>query len=266
MLAGVAVPMLATGPASATLPGPVVVRGEGFDTGALPPTADMNEWWSSTPYFAIGVYEGGDNFAGTTPNHSWQSSVMGTGWAVWLLWVGPQSSCVDQGGLAEFSNNPSTATGQAESQANAAVAAAKAEGFGDVYIYYDLEAFNTGNSTCVTAAESFINGWEYQIHTVDGVHGGVYGSSCASDLDAYKYHSNVPEAIIPADYGYSDYKTSPIQCIPDNNWDHNQRIHQWSGNTALRFSPGSSGPGWTIDEDCLDGPAQGKTGWDATCD
>jgi hypothetical protein len=269
LLAGLIMPVVAAGPASATLPGPVVDQGEGFDTSALPPTSDMGEWWPTTPYDAIGVYLGGDNYGGSSPDHSWLSNpdVMGSNseWAVWLIWVGPQSACVNQGGLTEFSNNSSTATAQGEAQANAAVAAADDDGFGDAYIYYDMEAYDTSNSTCVTAAQSFVNGWEYEIHTVDGDHGGVYGSSCASDIDAYTAHSNVPEAIYPADWGYSDYATTPIQCIPDNNWDHNQRIHQWSGNTSLRFLSGDSGPGWTIDEDCLDGPAQGSVGWDQTC-
>jgi Rv2525c-like, glycoside hydrolase-like domain len=229
----------------------------------------MGEWWATTPYKAIGVYLGGDNFGGTSPNHAWLSNtdVMGPSseWAVWLIWVGPQSACANQGGLAEFSNSSSTATVQGEAQASAAVAAADADGFGNVYIYYDIEAYDTSNSTCVSAAQSFINGWEYEIHAVDGDHGGVYGSSCGSDIAAYTAHSNVPEAIYPADWDFSDFATSPIQCIPDTSWDHNQRIHQWSGGTALRFLSGDSGPAWTIDEDCLDGPAEGSVGWDAAC-
>ena len=86
-----------------------------------------------------------------------------------------------------------------------------------------------------------------------------------SDLTAYTAHSNVPEAIYPADYGYSDYATTPLQCIPNNAWDHNQRVHQWSGDTALRIRSGDSAPGWTIDEDCLDGPAQGLSSYDDDC-
>ncbi|HEX3514016.1 MAG TPA: glycoside hydrolase domain-containing protein [Trebonia sp.] len=269
LLAGLVAPVLAAGPASASLPGPVVVRGEGFDTSSLPPTSDMGQWWTSTPYTAIGVYLGGDNSGGQAPNHSWLSNpdVMGTsaGWAVWLIWVGQQSACANQGGLASFSNNPGTATSQGEQQASAAVSAAKADGFANATIYYDLEAYDTGNSTCVTAAQSFINGFEYEVHTVLGFHGAVYGSSCGSDLQAYTAHSNVPEAIYPADWGYSDYATTPIQCISNTSWDHDQRIHQWSGDTALRFLSGHSGPGWTIDEDCLDASANGSTGWNKAC-
>jgi hypothetical protein len=265
LLAAVAAPLADVQPASATLPGPLVVQGEGFDTSNLPPTSDMTTWWDTTNYFAIGVYIGGENFSEATPDHAWLANVMTTGWDVWLLWVGPQSSCVDQGGLGHFSDDPATAQDEGEAQAQDAVAAASADGFGDEYLVYDLEGFDTDNSTCVTAAQSFINGFEYEVHTVEGEHGAVYGSSCSSDLTAYTAHSNVPEAIFPADYGYSDYATSPIQCVPDNAWDHNQRVHQWSMDTAIRINAGASAPTWSIDEDCLDGPAQGLLADDGAC-
>jgi hypothetical protein len=243
-------------PASATLPVPVVVKGEGFDTSSLPPTSDMTTWWTATGYVAIGVYLGGENYIGSTPSHTWLANVMTTGWGVWLIWVGPQSACADQAGLGSFSNNAATAQAQGEAQANAAVAAARAVNFGDEYIVYDLEAFDTTNTACSTAAQMFINGWEYQIHKVDHEHGAVYGSSCGSDIAAFAGHSNVPEAIYPAEYGYSDDATTPLQCISSNEWDHNQRVHQWSGGSGMRIRGGYSAPSWTIDEDCLDGPAQ----------
>jgi hypothetical protein len=31
-------------------------------------------------------------------------------------------------------------------------------------VTYDLEAFNTSNSTCVAAAKSFIEGWDEAMH------------------------------------------------------------------------------------------------------
>lgn len=265
LFAALAGQLVSVPPASAVLPGPVVEQGEGFDTSALPPTSDMTTWWTTTTYFAIGVYIGGENYSGSSPNHAWLASVMTTDWDVWLLWVGPQSACVTGGGDGTFSNDPATAQDQGETQAKDAVAAASADGFGDEYLVYDLEGFDTGNSTCVTAAQSFINGFEYEVHTVLHEHGAVYGSSCSSDLTAYTAHSNVPEAIFPADYGYSDYATSPLQCIPNNAWDHNQRVHQWSGNTALRIRSGDSAPSWTIDEDCLDGPVEGTSTFAEAC-
>jgi Domain of unknown function (DUF1906) len=265
-LAVVAAPLAGMQPAKAVLPGPVVVNGEGFDTSSLPPTGDMADWWSTTPYWAIGVYIGGENYSGTSPDHAWLASVMTEGWDTWLIWVGPQSACVtDQPDDGTFSNDPTTAQDEGETQAQDAVAAASADGFSDEYIVYDLEGYDTDDSTCLTAAQSFVNGFEYEVHTVLGEHGGLYGSTCGSDLSAYTAHSNIPEAIYPADYGYSDYATTPLQCVPDDDWDHNQRVHQWSGDTDLRFDSGDSGPGWVIDEDCLDGPAQGDYAWDKSC-
>lgn len=265
LLAASLTPMLGAQAASASLPGPVVQIGEGFDSSTLPTTAEMATWWNDTPYSSFGFYLGGENAGGTNPGHNWLASVMTDGFGVMPIWVGPQSACATQAGLAAFSNTPATAQAQGEAQANAAVAAAKADGFADFYIYYDLEGFDTGNSACVTAAQLFVNGFEYEIHTVDHEHGGVYGSSCSSDLAAYTAHSNVPEAIWAADYGTSDYATSPLDCIANNQWDHNQRLHQWSGDTLLRYLPGSSGPEIRIDEDCTDGPTQRVSPFGGSC-
>jgi hypothetical protein len=263
--AAIAGPLTGMRPAHATLPGPLVVKGSGFDTDSLPPTGDMTDWWTTTPYYGTGVYIGGSNYGGSSPNHDWLANVMTTGWDVWLIWVGPQSACVNQSGLGHFSNTPSTAQTQGEQQADQAVAAAKADGFSDFYIVYDLEGYDTSNSTCVTAAQSFVNGFEYEVHTVDKDHGAIYGSSCSSDLSAYTAHSNVPEAIFPADYAYSDNATTPLQCIPDTEWDHDQRVHQWEGNSNLRFLSGDSGPGWSVDQDCMDGPGEGDYPWAEAC-
>jgi hypothetical protein len=265
VLAGLAVPLAAAPSASATLPTPVTVRGEGFDTTSPPPTADMTNWWTTTPYSSLGIYLGGENSGGSNPGHSYIASIMTTGWAVFLYWVGPQSACVNQGGLGEFSNTPATAQSQGEAQANAAVSAANSDGFGNVFIVYDLEGYNTGNSTCVTAAESFINGFQYEVHSVDSRQGAVYGSSCASDLAGLTSHSNVPQAIYPADYGVSDYSISPIDCIPNSAWSHDQRVHQWSMDTTTRFLSGDSGPKITLDEDCADASLESTTAWNLGC-
>ena len=265
VLAGLTVPLAAMQPASATLPGPVTYQGEGFDTGSPPPTADMTNWWVNTPYSSLGIYLGGQNSGGTNPGHNYIASIMTTGYAVWLYWVGPQSACVNQGNLTHFSNTPSTAQSQGEAQADAAVAAATATGFGNVYIVYDLEGYNTSNATCVAAASSFINGFQFEVHNVDGRQGAVYGSSCASDLDNLVNHSNIPQAIFPADYGFSNFATTPIQCVANNHWDHHQRVHQWSMDTRTRFFAGDSGPSITLDEDCADGPAESTTAWDLGC-
>jgi hypothetical protein len=264
VVAGLTAPLAAVQPASATLPGPVVYQGEGFDTASPPPTADMTAWWPTTPYSGLGIYLGGVNSGGTNPGHNYIANIMTTGYAVWLYWVGPQSACVTQSHLALFSNNASTAQSQGEAQADAAVAEATATGFGNVYIVYDLEAYNTNNATCVTAAASFINGFQFEVHNVDGRQGAVYGSSCASDLDNLVNHSNVPQAIFPAS-GDAHFATTPIECIASNHWDHNQRIHQWSGGTRTRFFAGDSGPSISLDEDCADGPAESATAWDLGC-
>ena len=132
---------LSVSPAEATLPGPVVVKGSGFDSCALPPASYMAKWWTDTPYWAVGVYLGGDNDQGCSSglSHAWLATVMTQGWGVWLIWDGPQDPC-DLVSAPTFSTNASTATVQGEAQARAAVSRAASLNFGDEYIYYDMEA------------------------------------------------------------------------------------------------------------------------------
>jgi glycoside hydrolase-like protein len=250
-------------PVNAALPPPRISVGDGFDTCRLPPVSDMKAWWGTTNYRAIGVYIGGADTVCASVTETWLNSVMTMGWDVWLLWVGPQNSCVNQAGLSHYSNVPATAQSQGEQEATKAVAAARALGFADAYIVYDMEGFNTANAACKTANESFVNGWEFQVHTKLGQHGAVYGSSCASDLAGYTVHSNVPEALFPADFSHSHTGVFGLSCLPDTEWNHEQRVHQWSGSTAIRIPAGD--PTYTIDENCLEGPVEGNTSDDGPC-
>ena len=279
LLVAATTPLFGVTTAHASLPAPVVVHGEGFDSSSLPSTTDMSDWWVPTPYSTVGVYIGGDESGSDSAglSHSWLSTVMTQGWGVWLTWLGPQSPC-DVGEYSNlYSENPNTAQSQGEAQAQQAVSAAEALGFSDFYVYYDMEAFGgqyattSDGSSCATAAASFINGWEYEIHSVYGEHGGVYGSACSSDLLAYTTHSNVPEAVWAAEYNSADtpiFSTTGLgSCLPDNYWQYNQRLRQSTMNTGIRELSGQTAsiPGWNIDEDCNDGPAQGTEGWDFAC-
>lgn len=263
-LAVVSVVGLSEAPANATLPGAVVEQGDAFDSCGLPSLSDMSTWWSNTGYEAIGVYIGGVNAACNSVTESWLSSVMAQGWDVWLIWVGLQNNCVNQSGLSTYSTNANTAQNQGESEAQSAVKAAKALGFGaNTYIYYDMEAFNTSNSTCSTDNASFVNGWAYEMQTALGEHGGVYGSSCGSDLNDDHGHSNVPQAVYPADWGTETKSVYGLDCLPDTVWDHDQRIHQFQGGDPIVVPSGD--PTFNVDEDCMDGPVQGNSTTDMPC-
>jgi hypothetical protein len=58
---------------------------------------------------------------------------------------------------------------RAVGRGRASCAAAANLGFDGTNVYYfDLESFNTGNSTCRTAVKSFINGWSSRIQSYWG--------------------------------------------------------------------------------------------------
>jgi hypothetical protein len=69
--------------------------------------------------------------------------------------------------------------------ADSAVSAAYNLGFTGRNVYYfDMEAYPTGNASCKTAVNSFVNGWSDQLQNYWGEKAGVYGSGCGSAVDS----------------------------------------------------------------------------------
>src|SRR5215472_8796708 len=69
----------------------------GIDTCDAPSVAQMQAFWSGTPYWNIGIYIGGSMRACAQANltSSWLQQVgpTGIGWHFMPLWVGPQAPC-----------------------------------------------------------------------------------------------------------------------------------------------------------------------------
>lgn len=206
----------------------VTLTGQGFDTCAAPSTGQMNAWWSS-PYRGIGIYVGGANRACGDGNlsSSWVTNVTVQGWRLMPLYVGLQSPCVYQPGLAVFSTNPSTAASQAVSAAQDAVARMQAFGLpkGNP-VYFDMEAYATSNSSCLAATNSFIGAWTSALHQL-GYRSGVYSGPI--QLDALLNSSAVkPDNIWFAHWnGVNSVFGDPY--LPDWAWRYHQRIHQYVG-------------------------------------
>jgi hypothetical protein len=207
---------------------------QGFDMACAPTASKMQTWWTNSPYWYIGIYLGGENVScsnNTNLTASWINTVNGQGWSFINIWVGPQSACVFQSGLAHFSNDPNTAYSQGKTSADHAISAAQALGFTGSLIYYDLEGFNTGDSTCLTAAKKFISGWDNQMNSSGWVPG-IYGSSSASALDdMYNLSSHPTDAWMA---WYSGAWNSPwgITAVPDGDWIFDHRIHQYYAETG----------------------------------
>src|SRR5512137_131911 len=101
---------------------------------------------------------------------------------------------------SRISNDPATAYSQGVSEANAAAAAVAGLGLtlddqsGSV-VYYDLEAYNTGDATCREAAGSFISGWSGRLRGL-GHLAAVY--SLGPSLSTFAGVANVPDTVWPA--------------------------------------------------------------------
>jgi hypothetical protein len=251
------------GPAHAAT-GPVITEADGFDQECTLNSGQIAEIFDSYKYiYFFGFYlDAADALAwkaGQCPDQSAntdESSIQADasiGMGLGLFYTGLQDPCSNIPG--EFSTDTSTAHSQGADAAVDAWDEAEDLGFpGNVYIYDDLEAYNTGDSTCVSAATSYISGWDSELEGLGG-HPGVYGSVCGSDLEELAGSSPDPQAIWGAWYNTAaSTSTASLDCIPNDYWDDNQRLVQWSqtgalsteGNTTLNDSP--------VDYDCADGP------------
>lgn len=233
----------------------VNILGGGFDACAAPSTGLLDAWYSPSPFWWVGIYIGGNERACSQPNLSrgWVDTNSARGWGFLPFRVGSQMSSANGCSSIDFSNyistNASRATAQGEDSASQASSDAWGYGFAHgSMIYYDLEAFNDNNSTCVNAARSFINGWDWEVRH-KGYVPGVYGSTCGSALDSFSTLRYVPEAIDGA-YWNGNANAWDLPCVSINHWVDHQRIKQYVGGTNVSFG----GYALNVDLDCANGP------------
>lgn len=227
--------------------------GPGFDTCEAPSTQQMTAWTAS-PYPAIGVYIGGANRACGQPNLTagWVTAVHNQGWHLIPIYVGPQAPCT-KGSVTKFSTDAATAAGQGKAAADDAVTnGAAPRGLGaDNPIYYDMEAYDTGNASCVAAVKAFIDAWTAELHAQNYV-SGVYGSAGSMMTNLVQFVSD-PKFRAPDDIWYAHYdghaSITNDPYIPNGNWNAHQRIHQYQGGHNETFG----GVTINVDSDQLDG-------------
>lgn len=223
-----------------------ISHGEGVD-GCGFTTASAQAFWSNTPYYDFGLYFGGST-AYCPQSSSFASALRSQGWHFMPLWVGPQDPCF---GGTTFSTDPTTAYNQGVAQEDSAYQTLAGWGWDmtNTPVIYDLEAYNTGNSTCVNAAKQFIGGWSHEAHSGVVQKAGVYGSSCGSDLAAYTGSPTVPDFIHGADWN-GNKSTGDLACVSSGSWVYNQRFKQYQGGHNETWN------GYTVsvDSDCANGP------------
>ncbi len=224
----------------------------GLDACNAPSVSQMRAFWTRTPYGWFNMYVGGSMRACANTNLTpwWISKVRAMGWKLLPTWVGPQAPCTNF--RVRFSYDPPTAYTQGRNEARAAMTAVRnLQMQVDTPLAYDLEAFNTLDTACVSAAKAFVHGWTSYLALPPRQLSGVYGSVCASALQTFASIPRPPDFIWGA-YWNGNPDVYNMKCINGGSW--LQRRHKqyagghyetWNGVTLYVDSNSSDGPVYT---------------------
>jgi hypothetical protein len=224
----------------------------GFDTCQDPSVSAARAWWPNTPWSLIGLYIGGSEMACSQPNlsASYLNTLRSIGWRLGFFWVGEQAPCSGFG--RTFSSNTTTAYSQGQAEARSARSKLINLGITNsaqgTPVTYDLEAFNASACNALAAAKAFVRGWVDQLHVAPAQKAGVYGSTCASELQSYAA-VHPPDFIWGADYDGNPH-TSVMSCVSSSSWTNHQRLKQYRGGHDETWG----GVRMNIDSDCTNGP------------
>ena len=213
-----------------------IYQGHAFDKCEVPTLTQLQEWIGSSPYRGLNLYIGGSlrACANTALNADYIAQIRnGQGWSLIPTWVGPQAPCTNY--KSKISSNANTAYQQGINEANSALTVAAAMNIAHpdqsgTIIYYDMEYYDTANSSCNNAVKSFMNGWVTQMHA-KGSLAGVYSTGAVLNQIA----SNVllPDAVWPAHWIYDQYNPDAtvwdVYRLSNEVWNQHQRIRQYSG-------------------------------------
>jgi Domain of unknown function (DUF1906) len=223
----------------------------GFDTCGAPSLPTMKAWRAR--YAAAAIYIGGQEMGCGYGNlsKSWVQSAEAMGWSLMPTFVGLQAPC------NTFSDeiNPSQAAVQGQQAATQAVSDAASFGLGPGSpIYFDMEAYNETNASCVTAVLTFLDAWDRQLQ-VSGYVSGVY-SSAGSGVISLQNTSSIaghalakPQAIWFALWDNAVNLTGSPYMTPAV-WSASARSKQYAGPRVVTVG----GISLNIDSDLVDGP------------
>jgi hypothetical protein len=234
-----------------------VTSGLGFDACTAPSVATMTAWLSS-PYRVAGTYLGGVNWACSYGNFNpaWVSQVAAEGWQFIPIWVGPQAPCT--GITRAVTINPAQAAAQGQAEAASAAAAAQSFGYGTGSpIYFDMEGYDSSDTSCAQAVLTFLGGWTQGLHAA-GYLSGVYSSAGSGITDlASEYGSQSyprPDDVWIADWTGDPVLTDPY--VPNADWPGRHRLHQYYGGHDETWG----GRGVNVDNDVINGAVAGLPG------
>jgi hypothetical protein len=259
--------------------GTVVSTSAGLDMACAPETADMQTWWTHSPYQDFGVYLGGCDVYCVSPGGqdtcgadwhpgisktvdtnltpAWYTNVTKMGWGILPIWVGPQSPCIaNASSYWTINNADNLSTGTY--QADLAVAKANALGITSGIIYYDIEGYTPDGGTCSAAVETFLESWTSELHA-QGFASGLYGGMSAFETDFIDLGTEEPDAAWFAMWD-SNSTVFNLGTLSNSYWPTHQRIHQWNSESGGETWGGTTFD--SIDQDTVDAPVVGD--WLAT--
>lgn len=241
---------------SATV-GAALVQGPGFDTCDAPSTSSLSSWWGVSPYRWFGTYLGGEavgSCPGTSLTASWMGSVISQGWGFLPIWSGLQSPCASASNIIHrMSSDASTSAGQGVSDADQAMAVAAGLGLSaGTPIFFDMEQYS-GDSTCISATNAFLNGWDREL-AAHSYLSGLYESS--SDIPSVLGGGITgPQQVWMAGGGNVWSGSYNSSCsvfgnsyVPDSAWVNHQRAYQYTAGHNETYH----GTTLSIDSDCGD--------------
>jgi hypothetical protein len=220
--------------------------GYGFDQCLAPTQKAMRTWMNSSPFLAVGIYISGKSRAcrdqpNLTP--TWVSTQLRAGWKLLPITLGPQASCSDR--FPRYGDDPTIipkpgpaglygkARRQARAEASTTVSRAQQLGItAGSTLWYDLEAFDIGNTRCRESALSFLSAWTTGINKL-GYKSGVYSSAGSGLKMLDDARVNRPDAFDLPDQiwiarwdGLANTTTSYLR---DDGWTPGGRMKQYQG-------------------------------------
>jgi hypothetical protein len=230
--------------------GSATFTGLGFDA-CTAPSVDAMRAWLASPYRAVNIYVGGASrgCSQLALDASWVSAVVGMGWTLIPTYVGLQAPCA-----SKYPNRitASQAAAQGRSSADDAVAIMQSLGLGaGSPVYFDMEAYDYTDESCVSAVQTFLDAWTVQLHARNFL-SGIYTSSNTMKATLVDRQGDAsfhqPDDIWFARWNGSTATTGD-PAIPDQYWSSNQRIHQYRGGHTETWGDVTI----NIDNDSVDG-------------
>lgn len=211
---------------------PGTFAGYAFDACRAPSTATMRAWRAASPYRAIGIYVGGVNRgcaqANLTP--AWVRAQVAAGWHLIPLYVGPQASCTTVKKKRHLITN-ARAAAQGAAAARDAAAQARSLGLaGRSALFYDMEAYRTGDAACRAGVLAFAGAWSAGLHEL-GYLSGFYSSIRSGGADQVATYAAA--GYVRPDYldfaRWDKVATLDDPAIPAAYWSPHRRMKQYSG-------------------------------------